>query len=337
MPSMDIFNSDAFNMVSLTHAINHAPYVPNFLGSLGLFEAKPVMTEVVAIENRNSVLSLIQTSPRGTAPESRVEDRRAIRDVRTVRIAKDDTIYASQIQNLRAFGSESELATVAGEWARRTGSLARDVELTWEHQRLGAVQGIVTDADGSVLFDWYDLWGVTQPAEIDFELDDDTTDVRAKCASVVRATNRAAGGSVGMGVEIIALAGDQFWDTLVHHPDVRTTYLNQPEANRLREGTAFEQLRFGGISFINYRGTDDTSTVAIESTKCKFFPAGARDMFGVAFAPGESLDAVNTMGQPLYNLMVRDPERNFWVKSELYSYPLFMCLKPLCLQRARVA
>lgn len=337
MPTMDVFNTDAFSMNSLTRGINNEPYLPGFLGSLNLFDVEPVSTVTVMIENRDNVLSLIPTTPRGTDPSKRTEEKRQVRDVRTVRIAQEDTLYASQIQGLRSFGSESELTTVQEEWARRTSRLQRNVNLTWEHMRLGAVQGLVTDADGSTIVDWYSFWGVAQPAEIDFELDDSTTDVRTKCASVVRAMLAAGKGSIGMGTEIIGLAGDEFWDDLVAHTEVRETFLNQPEAARLREGTAFEQLRYGGITFINYRGTDDGSTVAVPSTKCKFFPAGAFDMFGVAFSPGESFDVVNTLGLPLYNMAVRDQDRNMWVKSELYSYPLFICYKPLVLQRAKNA
>ena len=336
MPSMDVFNADAFSMNSLTRAVNHEPYVPGFLGNLGLFEVEPVATETVQVENRSNVLSLIPTSPRGSAPTTRTEEKRNLRNVSTVRIAKDDPIYASQIQNLRAFGSESELATVQGEWARRTSRLMRDVELTWENMRLGAVQGIVTDADGSTIIDWYDFWGVSQPGEIDFELDDATTDVRGKCSTVVRAMARAAGGSFLPTTRVYGLAGDTFWDDLVKHAMVRETYLYQQGA-QLREQSAFGMLDFAGITFVNYRGTDDASTVAISTSKCKFFPVGAIDMFGVAFSPGESFDVVNTMGLPLYNMMVRDLDRNMWVKSEVYSYPLFLAYKPLCLQRAKNA
>lgn len=336
MPTMDVFNADAFSMNSLTRGINNEPYVPQFLGGLGIFDVEPVATETVQVENRNNTISLIPTTPRGSEPSNRTEELRQIRNVNTVRIAQKDRITASQVQNMRAFGSESELATVQGEWARRTARLQRNISLTWENMRLGAVQGIVTDQDGSTIIDWYDFWGVSQPTELDFELDDATTDVRGKCAAVTRATVRAGGGSVMPATRIYGLAGDTFWDDLVSHAMVRDTYLYQQGA-ALREQSAFGMLDYGGITFVNYRGTDDTSTVAVGATKCKFFPVGAVDMFGVAFSPGESFDVVNTLGLPLYNMAVMDRDRNSWVQSEVYSYPLFMCYKPLALQRAKNA
>src|SRR5690554_8049522 len=107
MATMDIFNSDAFSMVSLTEALNQQEFQPSFLRTRGIFTPKRVRTETVAIESKEGVLSLIQTSPRGAPPEAASKGRRSIRDFRTVRIAKSDRITASELAGIRAFGSET--------------------------------------------------------------------------------------------------------------------------------------------------------------------------------------------------------------------------------------
>lgn len=338
MASMDIFSGNAFRMTTLTAALNRAPYMPTFLGSQNLFEPKPVRTVSIAIEQKNGVLSVIQTSERGAPLDQAAVEKRDIRDFRTVRIAKGDTLHAYEIEGIRAFGTESELAQVQAEVAERLNNLNRDVELTFERMRLGAIQGTVLDADNSVIRNWYTEWNISQPAELDFELDNADTDVRGKCSQVIRAVARAAAGAWVDGVtRVHALAGDEFFDSLIAHPHVRDTWLNQVAAAELRGEAAFGSLDFGGIVFHNYRGTDDNSTVAVPSTQCKFYPVRAPGVFQVAQSPAETFDFVNTPGQRVYAMLVADKDRNAWVKPEVYAYPLFICTRPGMLQRAKLA
>ena len=195
MASMDIFQGDAFSMMEMTQAVDIVPFVPGFLGSFpNLFVPRPVRTTAVAVEERAGVLSVIQTSERGAPVEQRETEKRTLRYFETRRIAKQDVLQAHEIQNIRAFGQESELMQVQDEIARRLGGptgLRAQVELTHEHMRLGAVQGIVLDADASTIHNWYTEFGVAQPAEIDFALGTEATDVRAKCSDVKRKTLRA--------------------------------------------------------------------------------------------------------------------------------------------------
>jgi hypothetical protein len=336
MATMDVFDSDAFSALEMTAAINRQDYLPTMLGDMNLFEARPVRTEKIAVEEQDSQLSLVQTSPRGAPLDVGGRERRVVRDLRTVRIAKRDPIYADEIQNIRAFGSESELMQAQEEVARRQNRLRRDIELTWENMRLGAVQGIVTDADGSTIYDFFSEFGVTQPSEVNFELTTDATDVQKKCAQIVRATRKEAKGAWTPQSRVVGLAGDDFFDELVTHPEVREAYVNQ-QSQQLRANLAYQQLDFGGIRFVNYRGTDDDSTVAVGTDECKFFPQNAPGAFEVAFSPAETFDFVNTPGQPFYAMLIQDQQRNAWVQPEVYSYPLFYPTRPLMLQRARKA
>lgn len=342
MATMDVFKQDAFNMLSLTTALNKQPFVPSRLGQLNIFTPRPVRTETVAVEERNGVISIIQTSPRGAPLAQRATEKRKIRDFRTARIAKQDHMTASEIQNIRAFGSESELMQVQDEVARRLNGpagLMREVEMTWENMRLGAIQGIVADADGATIYNWFDEFGITAATEIDFDLDNASPAsgaVRKKCSQVVRAMQRTAKGAWMPGQTYVqALCGDAFWDDLTAHSEVRQTYLNTMEAKELRGGLAYESFAYGGIVWENYRGTDDGSTIAVGTDKAKFFPVGAPGVFEVAQSPAETFDFVNTPGLPVYGMIVPDDDRNTFVDIEVYSYPLFMCTRPEMLQSAR--
>jgi hypothetical protein len=342
MATLDIFKSNAFSMVSITEALNNVPFQPGFLTGLNIFTPKPVRTIGVSVEEKNGTLSLIQTSPRGAPLTEADREKRKIRDFRTVRIAKHDSLRADELQNIRAFGSETELAQVVDEVNSRMNGptgLMRDVELTWENMALGAVQGIVTDADASVIYNFYDEFGIVAATEIDFDLDNATPAsgaVRKKCTQVARQMQKAAtGGWISGRTYVMGLCGDAFWDDLTAHTEVRQTYLNTQEARQLRDGLAYETFNYGGITWVNYRGTDDGSTVAVGTDKAKFFPVNGNGVFQVAQSPGESFDYVNTPGLPVYGMVIPDEKRNAFVDLEVYSYPLYMCTRPAMLQSGK--
>lgn len=340
MAHIDIFKGDAFTLVEMTEALERIEYKPGFLGSLGIFDPMPIRTEKVSIEKREHTLSVVKSSERGAPLEQQKRDHRDIRDFRTTRIAKGDALQASEIAGIRAFGKETELEQVQSEVMQRMVNLRDDIDLTHERHRLGAVQGIVLDADDSVLYNWFTEWGIAQPAEIDFDLDNAAPAsgaVKKKCNEVIRAMLRAAKGSIKEGTEIIALCGDTFYDQLTCHPEVRATYLNQSQAQDLRGGYAnvFDSFRYGGITWVNFRGTDDNSKLAIDPLKCKFLPKAARGLFKHVMSPGESFSLVNTPGKPFYAMQIPDRDRDMFVALEVYSYPMYICTNPGVLLRGK--
>lgn len=340
MAAIDIFREDAFGMLSLTQAVEKVPYRPSMLGSMGLFTPSPIRTDVAAIEVLNGALSLIQTTERGAPLAPANVDKRNMVYQKVPRLAKQDVITAASIANVRAFGSESELQQVQSEVARRFLKLRQDVELTKENMRLGAIRGIVKDADGSDLVNWYTKMNEPEPSAVNFDLaaaSPASGVVRKKCAEVVRKISRAAGAYWTNGTNVMGLAGDAFFDDLIAHTEVRATYLNQQEAAQLREGYAFEMVRYGGITFVNYRSTDDGGTapqVGIGTNECRFFPVNALPgFFQEVLAPAEFFDFVNQPGRDIYAMQIPDRDRNAHVTLEVYSYPLMVCTRPAALIR----
>lgn len=336
---MDIFNSNAFGLVSMTGAVETMPFVPGYLGSLGIFTEEGVATDVVSIERKDMVLSPILTSQRGTEPPMGSTEKAKLRSFNIPRIAKADQVFAREIQGVRAFGTESELLTAIRLIAQKQQKLLTEFELTMELHRLGALQGILLDTDGSVLYNFFTEFGISQPAEIDFDLDAASPAegvLRSLISnSVVRPIARALGGAWNPGISIEALCGDTFYDQLVNHNDVRVTYKNWEAAAALRTSTAFDRFHFAGVDWTNYKGTDDNSTVAIGATKAKFVVKGAPGLFRRINGPGESFETVNTIGRRVYSNLVRDDKRNQWVQPELFGYPLHMCARPEVLLRGK--
>ena len=341
---LDVFNSDAFSAMELTSFVDRHPYNPTGLGALDLFEEIPIRTTALAVEERDGILALITTSPRGAPAQERITEKRKMRYFECPRLFHGDTLYASELQNIREFIGDGGLAVttlmqVQTEVARRlagpTGLLA-NLEYTQEYHRLGAIQGILLDANGSVIRNWFNEFEISPAAEVVFDLAagsvNPTGTIRPQCNAIVRAMMRAAQGTWTPTTKVVALCGDQFFDGFTNHMDVNRTFLNWQDAKDLRRGNAFQEFEFGSITWMNYRGSDDNSTIAIPTNKVKFFPQGAPGVFQKAMAPAESAQWVNTPGKPVYVQPIYDRDRQEWVRFEVKAYPLHICTRPDMLQ-----
>lgn len=352
MAHMDIFKQDAFSMGTLTGTMERIPYRPSLLGSMNLFRKVPVRTEFFAIEEKNKTLGIIQTSARGAPLAQGGRDRRKIRRFDTVRLAKGDRIKAAEVQSIRAFGSETELKQIQELVVERQMQLREDLELTFELHRLGAIQGKVLDADGTLIIDWFAEFGIPEPTAINFGLNTGTTDVEALIrAEVIRGMQKKSQGAWVPGAYAVGLCGDVFFDKLTNHKTVRETYLNYTAAAGLRaaggvaqtgpEGAFFE-FTYGGVRFINYRGVDTFTdgaangidSIGIKSNEVKLFPVGARDVFQHAMSPGEGMNDVNQPGREVYSEIELEKRANpRHADLEIYSYPLLVCTRPEMLMK----
>lgn len=340
MATTDVWKADGFSMNELTHVVENMDYNPSFLGSLSIFNPKPVRTKNIFVDQVDDTLSLIGFSERGTAPAQNGRYVRKTLNFEIPRIATQDTVWAHEIAGLRETGTETELMSVQKETAGRLAVMRQKVEYTQEYLRLAAVQGKVLDPNGgAVLYNYFTEFGVAEPAAIDFNLDAPATEVRSVCDAVIRAVARSAKGAwIDGTTELHAIVGDAFWDALVSHPNVKNTYLNWQAAQELRQGTAFGTFAFGGITFHNYRGSDDNSAIAVATNEAKFFPVKANGVFIKAMAPAdEFMPYVNTLGQDVYAVQEIDaqfPATPRFAKYHVHSYPLYMCAKPNVLRKA---
>lgn len=344
MLTVDVFRSDFFSAATLTNAIEKVPFKPGLLGSIGLFTPMaPLYTKDIIVESREGVLKVIQTSQRGAPIPQRTTERRTARTFEAPRLAYGDTIYAHEIQFVRAMG-EAGIIQLQSEVARRMAGpvgLQSSLELTLERHRLGAIQGRVMDADNTEIIDFYDAFGISEPAEIEFDFSAaaftaDEGALQTQCNGINRSILRAAKAPDGVG-GVTALCGDNFWDAFTTCKAVKETYLNQIQAAQLRERTAFESTEFGRITWVNYRGTDDNDAsagVAIGSDDVRFFPTGVPGLFEEGWAPGEFLTEVGQPGKPRYIQTEFDPANPpSWWKQNLLSYPVYLCTRPETLRR----
>lgn len=327
MATMDIFGQNAFKMVSLTEAIRRAQTIPGLIGSLGLFTPRPVRTRTVAIETVNKSLKIIQTSDPGSPRNNRDADKRQMIDLRVRRIEESSTITAEEIQDIRQFGSEDMMKSVQTEVAERQQDIIDDMSATVERLRLSCINGILLDADDSVIYDYNSTFGITAATEIAFDWANKTKVKQFIAANVIRPMVRAIG-NAPTGMRIIALCGDDFFDELQENGEYKDRYKNNNEASELLDSHVFQAIDAWGVTWINYRGTDDNSKVAIASDKVKFIPMGVRGLFVEAFAPAPTMPLVNSRGQEWYSRIITDKDREEWAKVEVESHRLPICTRP---------
>lgn len=341
MSVFDIFNNDAFKQTELIAAIEDTEYQPMGLGAMNIFTKRPVRTDSVWIEKNATSLSLIQTSQRGSPLEQATRAKRDVRNFPTLRLAKSDRILASELAFVRQFGMEQAVETLQQEIAIRMyqpGGLISDMELTMERQRLGAIQGKVLDADGTVINNWFTEMGITEVAEIAMNLAAMAEgDLKAFSTALIRSIARTSNGVWTDATRIHAMCGDDMYDELCQLPEVRKKYENRNDAYVVPGSGAFESFEYGGIVWQNYRGTDDnlTTSVAIGVDDAKFFPVNAPGAFLEVCSPGEQFADLGMLGQDLYPMIVRDQLRDQYVDLEIYKYPLLVMTRPQMLRTAR--
>lgn len=292
MPSLNIFQDDAFSLASLTAAIQNVPYQPSRISSAGLYAAEGIIGLDFYIEIADGVLELIPVSQRGAPAQPAQKGNRIAKSFRVAHIKQNDALLADQIMGVRAFGTESEVETMARVVAQRLATMANNIRYTEESHRLLGLKGVLVDALGNQV-NLYNEFKVEQKV-VPFALNSADTKVRGKCLQVLEHIEDALGGLSFTGVEV--LCGKNFWADLIDHKAVADTYLNTQQAAELR-GDGRNSFEFGGLNFERYRGT---SAVKVEDDEAIAFPVGVQSMFLTRYAAADWIETVNTLGQPMY-------------------------------------
>lgn len=323
-----VFDSDVFKMDTMTAAVNKMPYVPGRIGRLGIFEESGVSTTTVIVEEQSGTLSLIPNTPRSAPPNQNAMGKRKARSFVAPHLPIEDTVLASEIQNVRAFGSSSQLQGLESVRDDKLRTMAAKLDATLEYHRVGAIKGVVLDADGtSEIFDLFDKFDVTQ-TEVDFLLGTSTTDILGKCTAVAGAIEDELGAAVYNHVH--AVVGKTFFQRFIAHDKVREAYKYYQQQgknmNPLREDLRYQGFEFGGIIWEQYRGSVGGVGFVADS-EAHFFPVGVPGLFITRYAPGDFVEAANTLGLPRYVKSER-MEYDRGLKLLLESNPVNLCTRP---------
>jgi hypothetical protein len=323
MASMDVFNDDAFRVTTLSAAISEAPFQPTRLVELGLFRNEPIETTEAWFELDGDTIKMVKAGVRGAPGEHKIRDKGRAVALVAKHLKRDDSMMADEVQNLRAFGSESEVESAVARVQRIAGKHRRDIETTIEYHRMGAIKGQILDADGTTVLDnLFTKFGVSQQTH-DMNLDTDTTDIRAEVIKAKRKSENVLGAAPVRSFR--AFCGDAFFDDFLGHPELKAAYERWLDNEMLRNDPRGGFL-FGGVIWENYRGSVG-GVPFVGADDAYLVPEGVPDLFVCNFAPADYMETVNTPGLPFY-VKTAPKHMDTGVDIQVQSNPLAVCTRP---------
>lgn len=313
---------DLFTIASLTDAINLLPRPPSLIGSSGLFEESGVNTTSVIVESKNGQLSLVPAVSRNDDPTPVKGSKRARRSFEVPHLPTSAQVLPTELQGLASFGQETTVDSQAAAINDRLQEMRDRLEATREYHRMGAISGKILDADGAVLFDLYEEFGVTSKKVVT-ALGNDATDVRGKLMEAKRHAEKQLPGMVITGWR--AYCAEDYLDGLVKHPKVEKAYANYQEASDRLGGDVRRGFVYGGIEHIECNAAvGDKRFIALG--KARLVPV-VRGLYKLYNAPANYNETVNTRGLPFYAKSEPRKMGKGW-ELEAQANPLAICLAP---------
>lgn len=325
MPTMDIFNSDAFSVQSLTAAINNPPegeVVPSMIDAL--FQEEGVTTTVCSIERDNDKLALVPAAERGAPGQPITVERRDLVPFNCLHLPQSGAVMADEVQGVRAFGSENEVQMVERLVQRKLLKARKQLAATIAFHRIGAITGKIYDANGTtVLLDLFNRFGISQQS-VNFALSTAETDVQQKIRDAKRKSEDVIASS-GVITGWLGICGRGWYDSFVGHGKVKEAFDRWNNGAFLRDDLR-GGFDFGGVVWKEFYGKVGTVNY-IDTDTAYLVPVGVEDLFMTCFAPANYIETVNTLGLPFYakqELM----RMGKGVDLEVQSNPLNICTKP---------
>jgi len=315
--ALGVLSIDALNAY-----INNLPRISTRIADMRLFQEEGLVgTTVVRIGVAGTKLVLVPNVPRGAPGQPKGLERGKVKLLETTHLPQNSTVMADQLLGVWD-PADPEGSNVAAVVNKLQVVHKRDLDYTIEYHRMGALQGKLLDADGSVILDFYEEFGVEQSV-IGMEFNKDATKVRAKCMAIKRAIEGKLGGVPYTGVHVFCSAG--FFDALTGHPDVEKAYERWQDGAALRDDVR-KGFVFGDITFEELQGSTG-GKLALADGEAIAFPLGVPDMFLTRFAPADYLETVRGIGLPYYTKTA--PMRmNKGIQLESQSNPLNINTRP---------
>lgn len=324
MDLQQLVDSGALSVPTLTANINNLPDTPTRIGQMGLFSEAGVSTTFVMVGIQDYRLTLVPAVPRGAPAQPKALGGMKAKPFLIPHLPQRSTVMADEVQNARAFslaatpeaGQNIELNGAVTAVQQKVSALQavhrRDNDYTIEYHRIGAIRGQVMDADGSVLIDIYNEFGITQETAA-LGLNTATTNVRNKVLEVKRKIEQKLGGVPYSGIHVFA--SPEFFDKLTGHEKVEKAFDRWQEGAALRDDLR-RGFTFGGVTFEEISSAVGADRF-IPAGEAIAFPLGVPDMFITRFAPADYIETVNTIGLPYYSkARVLDFDKGIQIESQ---------------------
>ncbi len=320
---MPLSNNSQYGIEPMTEAINQLPTTPTIIRELGIFKPEYLTTTGVKVQLKNNTLVLVDAVPRGTPGKPVVSERGATQMFEMLHLPKSDVVRADDVQNVKAFGSNSKAETVAEKVNDKLAMMKSDIEYTREHLMLGAVKGLILDADGTPLVDIYDRFNLTRKV-FTWNLSSTTSNVGKLIDEAVTDLSRKRGGESVDGW--IVLCSPEFMAAVAYHKTMVALYERYQDGALYREGKTNVGFKHKNIEFIQYDHVFE-SGLQIAAGEAEIIPKGTRQTFSEYFAPADMNATVNTKALAYYASREKLMHDKGW-SLEAQSNPLPMNKRP---------
>lgn len=294
---MPLSDNQIFDVQSLSEAISELPATPSIIDNLGIFKKDFKTTTYVSVERKENILTLVANTPRGSAGEPVKSARHAPKNFTMMHLVKDDVVRADEVQNLRAFGSQSQTMAVAELVNDKLASMKSDIDYTIEHARLGALKGKILDSDGkTVITDLYKEFGLTRKTH-NWELSNAATRVNKLIDNYKQEMAKLKRGESITGYA--CLVSPAFMDALISHESVEKYYARHEDGLTYREGNTDVEFVHKRVKFIVY-ADEFESGLKLADDEGIILPLGTRQTFREYYAPADMNTTVNTKAMAYY-------------------------------------
>lgn len=293
------------NMTTLAGSVNAVPFEPSYLGSRGIFNYEPALTNTIQIEFDGQVINLVPATPPGAPGYETTLNPRNVKSITAPRIARKVTVLATEVAGVRALASTG-FDTVETRGDRKLKNAVRDIRSTMEFHRLGAAMGLWIDATGTVFQNYFTLLGVSQTVyDVLFGTSSSNKFIKIG-QDLLNLIEDGLGNLAPSGTNPpIALCGRTFFERFTQQADVITAYQffesTQQKLNPLREDIRYGDFEHGGIIWRQYRGSTADYGRFIPDNEAHIVIDGVPGTYeGYFCPPSDIMDKVNTPGLPIY-------------------------------------
>lgn len=308
---MSILNNS--QVVDRTDAISLIKPVPQLIGSLGLFQPKPVSTNVIQFDYKEDTFNILSDKQRNTAGKNTMpSESYALHSLPIPHYPVENSITYTELSGIRGFGIDTERTietAVADELERQ--ATRHDVHNEYLRAAMLLNGEVVTSHFGTI--NVYTEFGVTRQTEaVNF-----TSGVLSGFLSATQKAKKGLkNGSQVRGY--MCLCGATFFNALINSAEVKVAYANSqangnPLRNELWEVMAgYTVFRYGNIDFVLYTDefTDNSGLVTVlDPATGVLFPRATlgQEWYG----PVSKLSGIGASGAKRFASSYRDPKDRY--------------------------
>lgn len=284
-----------FNVTELSAAISNLPTRIGNPSDAELFRNIPGTTNVFSMEFYEESGILVPTTEWGGVAPKNSSGKRTAKSWTIPHMPLEDVVKAADVIGVRAFGSTAA-ETVQGKVLDKLQAMKNKIDATLAYRRSKAKQGIIVDADGSTILNYFTEFGIAEQV-VYFDLGTAATNIAAKCQDVIDQIEDGLGQEVYSSIEVEV--DRAFYDALTAHKNVREVFLGWSAAESKLGRSNTSGFEFGGLKFIVNRQKVGATPLVAASTG-HAYPRGTQDVFLNGLAPADFNETVNTLALPYY-------------------------------------